>query len=77
MELYDRLTPSPGSSGGKGGDAGKYCYHVAIFRDSNLFDMQHDHVLKKLNFDLLNLRSGGGEGCGKNNCYHVAIFRHF
>ena len=24
--------------------------------------MQHDHVLKKMNFDLLTLRSGGGEG---------------
>ena len=29
------------------------CYHVAAFRDSILLDMQHDHVLKKLNFDLL------------------------
>ena len=27
------------------------CYHVAAF------DMQHDHVLKKLNFDLLTLPS--------------------
>ena len=24
--------------------------------------MQHEHVLKKLNVDLLNLRSGGGGG---------------
>ena len=33
------------------------CYHVAAFRDSISLDMQHDHVLKKLNFDLLT-RSG-------------------
>ena len=37
-----------------GGSAEKnICYHVAAFRDSILFDIQHDHVLKKLNFDLL------------------------
>ena len=39
--------------------------------------MQHDHVLKELNFDLLTLRSGvcvGGGGCGKNICYLVATF---
>ena len=29
------------------------CYHVATFREFNKFDMQHDHVLKKLNFYLL------------------------
>ena len=33
------------------------CYHVAAFRDSIKLDMQHDYVLKKLNFDLLT-RSG-------------------
>ena len=39
---------------GGGGSAGKYnCYHVAIFLNCLSFDMQHDHVLKKLNFDLL------------------------
>ena len=41
--------------------------------------MQHDHVLKKLNFDLLTSsrrsgRWGGGGVCGKNICYHVAVF---
>ena len=54
------------------------CYHVATFRDSNLFDMQHDHVLKKLNFYLLtpSTRGGGGWGfCRQNICYHVAAFR--
>ena len=34
------------------------CYHVATIRDSILFDMQHDHVLKKLNSDLLNPSPG-------------------
>ena len=32
--------------------------------------MQHDHVLKKLNFDLLR----GEGGCRQNICYHVAAF---
>ena len=37
--------------------------------------MPHDHVLKKLNFDLLNPFPGGGRGvCGHNICYHVASF---
>ena len=35
--------------------------------------MQHDHVLKKWKFDLLNLMSGVGV-CGQNSCYHVATF---
>ena len=30
--------------------------------DSLLFDMQHDHVLKRLNFDLLTKSPGSGEG---------------
>ena len=39
--------------------------------------MQHDHVLKKLNFDLLTSSQGRGGGygrgiCGQNICYHVA-----
>ena len=38
------------------------CYHVAILRDSILFDMQHDHDLKKLNFDLLTSSLGWGGG---------------
>ena len=39
--------------------------------------MQHDHVLKKLNVDLLILKSSGGGGGGlrQNICYHVGIFR--
>ena len=38
--------------GGGGGLGQSICYHVATFRDSNIFEKQHDHVLKKLNFDL-------------------------
>ena len=33
-------------------------------RDSLLFDMQHNHDLKKLSFDLLTLRVDGGGGGG-------------
>ena len=58
------------------------CYYVAAFRDSILLDMQHDHVLKKLNFDLLTWSGasvcvcvGGGGICGQNICYNVAAFR--
>ena len=38
--------------------------------------MQHDHVLKKINFDLLTLTlgMGGGGVFGQNMCYHVAAF---
>ena len=39
------------------------CYHVAAIPDSFKFDMQHDHVLKKMNFDLLT-PSPGSEGGG-------------
>ena len=41
------------------------CYHVAAFRDSFQFDMQHDHVLKKLNFDPLTLPQGVEGLCAK------------
>ena len=42
--------------------------------DSFKYDLQHDHVLKKLNFDLLTPPpgSGAGGGCVQNICYHVA-----
>ena len=38
-----------GGGGGRGGSAGK----ISVVRDSLKFDMQHSHVLKKLNFNLL------------------------
>ena len=36
--------------------------------------MQNDHVLKKLNYDLLTHRVEVGSAC-KTICYHVAAFR--
>ena len=38
--------------------------------------MQHDFVLKRLNFDLLTIRvrGGGGGGGGQNIWYHDATF---
>ena len=49
------------------------CYHVAAF--ANPFDMQHDNVLKKLNFNLLIPRAlRGGGVVGVIFCYHVAAF---
>ena len=40
--------------------------------------MQQEHVLKKLNFDLLTPSGGSGAGdreiCGQNICYHVTAF---
>ena len=36
--------------------------------------MQHDHVLKKLNFDQGQLGGGGVVGGGQNICYHVVAF---
>ena len=40
------------------------CYRVAGARNSLQFDMQHHHVLKKFNFDLL-IPSQGGWSAGK------------
>ena len=42
------------------------CYHVAAVLDSIYFGMQHDHVLKKLNFDLL-IPQGRGRGGGRGS----------
>ena len=63
-----------GGGGGGGGFGQNICYLVATFCDFNKFDMQHDHVLKKLKFDILTQRSSGWV-CGQSNCYHDAIFR--
>ena len=52
------------------------CFNVATFRGSNKFDMQHHHILEKLNYDLLINPSGRGRGvCKQNICYHFATFR--
>ena len=40
----------------------KYLRPCCCNRDSLSFDMQHDIVLKKLNFDLLTAGVGGGGG---------------
>ena len=53
------------------GGGGKYLLPCCCIRDYIKFDMQHDHFLKKLNFDLLSstLRvgavGGGGSVVGK------------
>ena len=49
------------------------CYHSAALSDSLSVDMQHNHVLKKFNFDLLTPLLGCG-ACRQNICYHVAAF---
>ena len=56
------LTTMVGVSAGK-----KNCYHAAAFGDYLLVDMQHDHVLKKLNIDLLTQSPGGDKICPKYN----------
>ena len=60
-----------------GGLWAKYMLPRFSIRDSIKFCMQSDHVLEKLNFDLLTPGSGdGGEqgSVGQNICYHVAAF---
>ena len=42
----------------------KYLVLCCCNRDSLKFDMQHDYVLKKWNFDLLTLSPGSGWGSG-------------
>ena len=54
-----------GRKGGGGGVGGQnICHHVVPFVFSIKIDMQNDHVLKKLIFDLLTPppESGGGGG---------------
>ena len=53
-----------GSQGGRGVMQAKYLAPCCFNLDSLKFDMQHDHVLKKPNFDLL-IPSPGSDGfCG-------------
>ena len=69
---------NPASRGGGGNIRwAKYLLPCFCIRDSLQFDMQHDHVLKKLNFDPLTTtpRLEGRCVCGQNICYHVAAFR--
>ena len=55
---HDLLTPSVG----RGGLRAKYLLSCCCIRDSLSFDLQQDHVLKKLNFDLQGWGGGGGGG---------------
>ena len=57
----------------------KYLLPCFCIGDSLKFDKQHDHLLKKLNFDLLTqpqgqggLLRGGGGVFRQNICYHIA-----
>ena len=63
--------------GGGGGCGQNICYHVAAFVILFNFDMQHDHVLKKLNFDLLTPYPGSGEGVGISWQIFAALLLHF
>ena len=45
------------------------CLHGAL---CSICFMQQDHILNKLNFDLLNPKVRGV--CGLNTCYKVAAF---
>ena len=57
------LTPSAGSMGSGRGSAGKIFATMVLHLWFSLIDMQHDRVLKKNRFDLLNpTAESGGEG---------------
>ena len=60
-------------SGVVGGLYAKYLLPCCCSHNSFEFGMQHDHVLKKFNFDLLTLGVEGGV-LRENICYHVAAF---
>ena len=55
------------------GQEGGYLLSFCCIHDSLLFDMQHDHVLKKLYFDpITRVGEGVGGVHGQHICYHVA-----
>ena len=73
------LDPYHRVPGGVRGLSAKYLLVCCCIFDSLKFDMQHDHVLKMLKFDLLTPPPGswgevGGVSVGKKICYHVAAF---
>ena len=53
----------------------KYMLGYCCNFDSIQFDLQHNHVLNNLSFDLL-IRFSWlvGVVCRQNICYHVAVF---
>ena len=78
-----QLSPSPGSGGGVGGLRANYLLPCCCILDSLKFDMQRDHVLKKLTFEPPPPPPPQGRGgwwgsgmwvCRQNICYHVAVF---
>ena len=75
QSLYTYIVLTPKVWGG-GGLRAKYLLPCICIRDSIKFDLQHDHVLKKLNLDLRSHpRVRGRAGVyGHNFCYHIATF---
>ena len=59
--------------------AGEKGYYVTVAASGILFnfDMQHDHVLKKLNFDLLTPYPGSGRGGRHLGQIFTALLLHF
>ena len=53
------------------------CYHVATFRDSIWFNMQHDQVLKKCNSDLFTPSLGVMGGGGSAGNFFPTMLLHF
>ena len=65
--------PTPGSGGGGGMAPGNIFATMLLLTWIPL--MQHDHVLKKLKFNLLTLSPGSGVWvCEQNGCYLLAAF---
>ena len=58
---FDVLKTPPWSGGG-GGSAGKYLLPCCCIPDFHYFSMQQDHVLKKLNLDILTPRAEESSG---------------
>ena len=78
----DRLTPTPGSEvcvwGGGGGGVCRQniCDHLTAFVIPFNLIMQHDIVLKKVNFDLVIPRVRGG-GVGSAGKKFASMLLHF
>ena len=76
MSSYHLTHPYVGSWG-RGGLRAKYWLPCQCIHDSLQFDMQHDHVLIKLSYDLLTPTPESGVGavdCRQIICHHVVAF---
>ena len=62
--------------GGVGESAGQKCATTFLHFDSNLFNMQLDHVLKRLNSDLLTPGSGNGDERGSAGKIFATMLLH-